>query len=169
MNTKKIFFTMLLSSVLVPVCGRVTSGRQNSPQATNPQPELVSFCSLAKNPDKYKGSVVRLKAVLAESQIDGIVHGDDPFLYDPRCRDKGFAAVVRWAPSSYKRSTSNETLERIRKRGAGSYSRASVTLVGVLSGYGKKKYGDRGWADAEFTIHDVEKAAPVAARLPWRK
>ncbi|MDT4952081.1 MAG: hypothetical protein QOJ02_219 [Acidobacteriota bacterium] len=170
MDTKRIFLMALFCFCLSPVYAYpITNNRQEFADPLNQQIETVNYCSLAKEPDKYKGKIIRIKVVLVESFVPGMVDGDDPFIYAPECGEKDFAAVLRWEHSSYAQSPALDALKRIENNRPSYFSRARVTLVGEFSGYSKHKFGHQGWADAEFIIHTVEKANPVPVNLPWLK
>lgn len=134
------------------------------------QSEIVSLCDLVNKPHRYKGRMIWLKAVLVENNKPRI-DGADSFLYDQRCKDQGLNVVVRWSKSSHENNVAYESLNKIQKENADGFgvSRASVIIVGNFSGIRKHKYGEQGWADAEFTIDHIEEAKPVEANLPWPK
>jgi hypothetical protein len=170
MKTERIFLIVLLVFCLSSVNAYSdVGGYLDSSNPSIQQTETANFCALAKKTDEYKGKIIRVKVVLVEFFLSGAVDGDDPFIYAPECGEKGFASSLRWDYSSYNQSPALEALKRIENNRKGYASRARVTLVGEFSGYGKHKFGHLGWADAEFTIHTVEKAESVPTNLPWPK
>lgn len=168
----KMLLTLLLSFSFAPFAPEsldLITGQAKFSMRANGESGIVSFCTLVDNPAQYRERTIRLKAVLVENN-SVVVDGADPTLYDPACRNKKRTVVVRWLNKSYEDSTASEALRKIRTNSDEfNVSRASVVMLGRLSGPRKEKFGHLGWADLEFKIDDVERAESVPASAPWPK
>jgi hypothetical protein len=149
-----LWITLLSAFMTAPVTFGQTESRVDIP--------TVRFCDLIKNPNRYDGQIIRIEAILLENQTPRL-DGGDPFLYHAGCTRTDFSVVVEWSKSFKETVMVHDTLERIRnKPDRNGNTRTAVTVVGQFHGSGKRKYGHLDWADGQFVIHTLEKAAPVA-------
>jgi hypothetical protein len=141
----------------------ITGASNNAPEHLNEQTSPIGICKLIKQPSKYAGKTIRLKAVLVENHTPR-VDGGDPYLYDPACRDTDFDVVVGWSSEE-----SYQPIKNIAEEPDGDgYVRASVVLVGMFHYSGTEKYGHLNWADSQFVVQKVEEVKATAAKTPWR-
>jgi hypothetical protein len=135
--------------------------------ADKPQVPTVSFCDLARNPSRYDGKTVRVRATLIRNHIGG-VDCCDPFLTDLSCYGDDTIMVAKVDPSYRWDAEILRAFDSISsKRDDQGNSRADVTVVGRYDGPTGIGYGNLNWARSQFVIMRYEQVKPVNPRLPW--
>jgi hypothetical protein len=126
MKPRRDILLTLLSLGLISNAS-ITGASNNAPEHFNEQTSPIGICKLIKQPSKYAGKTIRLKAVLVENHTPR-VDGGDPYLYDPACRDTDFDVVVEWSSEE-----SYQPIKNIAEEpDSDGYVRASVVLVGTF-------------------------------------
>jgi hypothetical protein len=136
--------------------------------ADKPQVPTVSFCDLARNPSRYDGKTVRVRATLIRNHIGG-VDCCDPFLMDLSCYGDDTVVVAtmdpsyRWGDAEILRAFDSIS----SKRDDQGNSRADVAVVGRYDGPTGIGYGNLNWARSQFEIMRYQQVKPIDSQIPW--
>ena len=135
--------------------------------ADKPQVPTVSFCDLARNPSRYDGKTVRVRAILIRNHIGG-VDCCDQFLMDLSCYGDDTVVVATVDPSYRWDAEIHRAFDSISsKRDDQGNSRADVTVVGRYDGPTGIGFGNLNWARSQFEIMRYEQVKPVDPGTPW--
>ncbi len=148
MTPRPKLIVALISVSLIVASLVVAKGR--APTPNNDRNAIIDICKLVRDPSRYAGKRIRLKAVLVENRTPR-VDGGDTYLYGHGCRGSSFTVVVEFSSEE-----SYQPVEMVKPDVHGNV-RLNVILVGIFRYSGSQKYGHLDWADSQFLIHRVEK------------
>lgn len=161
--------------LLFVVCGydRISSSPfsiHNSLPLLQKQPQLVSFCELLSNPEKYDQKTVSTEAILiiyTVAQVDG----GESFFYEPSCDKQSSYILASGTDNSQSSDPSavallNIIVEKAKKKKR--VARAKVTVTGkfFVAKTSQAGFGHLSWAKLKldgvqlFSVREVSKPTP---------
>lgn len=163
--------TRLLLILLIALAGNTAiAGQEKGVTQAQSIPKdipTVSLCELALHPSRFDQRIIRVRAILVTNHTPRM-DGDGSFLFDPSCYSDDTILLPQW-----QRTNPSDTRilkvfkETERKRDKYDNDRVEVTVVGRYDAPNGNGYGHLGWARAQLTIMQYEKAEPVADSVPW--
>lgn len=166
----------ILTMVLLLACGlllccratRAQAGKAAGVPAAEQEIPTVRFCDLVRHPKRYDQKIVRVAASLVQLNLR-VVHGDDPFLFDPSCRGGKARLYLAFAREYQQPEELSQALAPHEPPGEAMWnSRTDAVVIGRFESGGMRKFGDRGWSpSALFTAMRVERVKSAAVNVPW--
>jgi hypothetical protein len=157
-NAIALFACVVFSSFATRECG---NHNPSDAARKNEQMEVIPFCELTKDPDRYVNKVIRTNAIF-------LTHFPDVwFMYDQNCSDK------RSRVSDYLNCKSDTECDRLRKlmalhrNGDGEKWRNKMVVVGALHIVNRKDGSGGSTRVLRFAISDIELVSAVPQSVPW--
>lgn len=165
----------ILTAALSLACGlllcrhatHAQTGKVSGAPVAGQEIQTVRFCDLVRHPKRYDQKIVRVAASLIQLNLR-VVHGDDPFLFDPSCRGGEVRIYLAFAREYRQPEELTQALAPHKPPNEAMWnSRTDAVVVGRFEGGGSRKFGDRGWSPSAFTVMRVERVKSAAVNVPW--
>ncbi|MBS1791531.1 MAG: hypothetical protein JST85_27730 [Acidobacteria bacterium] len=124
---------------------------------------VVTYCDLIKEPKKYDGKLVRVKASVYVGYHGG-------FFYDLACDGKDKRADLYMSCGNAESCKSmREALSKDMNKKSLREDRVELVIKGIFRGpgnYGSVSYDQQGFY-FRLEMKDIEKSAPIPNDVPW--